>query len=175
MYVYINYTVWYSSVGLILGYLMSVCSIVYQNFLQLLSGCLSLLSECSLFFSAFRCPVLFFLFLFFSLVLPFFPSFCPLSIRPFILVVSPDLLLLRPTRQDHRDQFSTTRQHLSSYCIRHGSERPLSSCLLLPKDGEWWEPCACACMCMFCTLECLDLWKMPPNKKQMSNRFKGWQ
>lgn len=45
---------------------------------------------------------------------PFFPSCAHLL---FIPAVSADLLLLGPTCQDHRDQLSTTRWHLSSRCI----------------------------------------------------------
>lgn len=144
----------YSFITLFLVSLMSFCVIIYQNFIlhPLSSAYLSLFSECSLIFSAFCCPLLLFLFLFFPLPCLSFLLFSPLSFCPFILVVSPDLLLLRPTCQDHRDQFSTTRQHLSSCCIRHGSERPLSSCLLL----SWMVGavrarvcvCACACICV---------------------------
>lgn len=86
-----------------------------------------------------------------SIFPPFFP---PPSFYPFILVVFPNLLLLRPTCQDHRDQFSTTRQHLSSCCIRHGSERPLSSCLLLP----WMVGAVCICVCL-CVRVLLNLLK----------------
>lgn len=69
-----------------------------------------------------------------------FPStlaaLCLPSICPFILVVSADLLLFRPTCQDHRGQFSTTRQRLSSSCVR----RPP------PLRG------GCACVCEGCSL-----------------------
>lgn len=57
--------------------LMSVCVIVYQNFILhlLTSVFLSLFSECSQRLSAFCCPTLLFLFLFFSLPWLSFPVF----------------------------------------------------------------------------------------------------
>lgn len=61
-------------------------------------------SEHSQSLSTFCCPTLLFLYLFFSPPQLSFPHFSLSSICSFILVVFPDLLLLRPTCQDHRDQ-----------------------------------------------------------------------
>lgn len=149
----------------ILGFFHVCRVIVYQNFIHFLL-CLSLFSERSMCWSAF-CSL--------SVTVSVFPFFFfPLlpSVHS-ILVVSPNLLLLRPTCQDHRDQFSTTRQHLSSCCIRHGSEHPLSSCLLLP----WTEGAVCTGVCEYVCALCLccNFWKMPPNEKQLSSWFTGWQ
>lgn len=104
---------------------------------------------CSLIFSALLSlfSSVCFYFSLFPAFLSLFPPIYPPSHS--YLRFSADLLLLRWTCQDHRDQFSTTEQHLSSYCIRHGSERPLSSCLLFAVDGR---SCVhvCSCVCGLC-------------------------
>lgn len=97
------------------------------------------------------------------------------SICPFILVVSLDLLLLRPTCQDHRELLWTTWQRLSSRSIKLSSERPLSSCLFYTLGEGVHVLLFCSCGYFFCLFFFFTFKKMPPNEKQSSSWFEGWQ